>query len=148
MEIKMITPDLNVRRYLNGSKIDRFEVGQMATLNYPNGYGHGTRVHNESVALTTGQQPCVKVSEVREGNNIMRIRKLVPVECLKLMGFTREDYQAMRDIGMTDAQIYHCAGDALCVNVCAMLLGQVLPISEDKLRYIVEQYIEKEIVEK
>ena len=73
----------------------------------------------------------------------MRIRKLVPVECMKLMGFTREDYQAMRDIGMTDAQIYHCAGDSICVNVLAAIIGQTLPISEDKLKFIIEQYIEE-----
>lgn len=73
----------------------------------------------------------------------MRIRKLVPVETMKLMGFTREDYQAMRDIGMTDAQIYHCAGDSLVVPLCAMLYAQMLPISEEKAKFIVERYIDE-----
>ena len=64
----------------------------------------------------------------------MRIRKLVPIECMKLMGFTREDYQAMREIGMTDAQIYHCAGDSIVVNVLVGLIGSLLPISEKELQ--------------
>ena len=39
-EIALITPDLNIRRYLNGNKIDVFKVGQMATTTYPSGYAH------------------------------------------------------------------------------------------------------------
>ena len=73
----------------------------------------------------------------------MRIRKLVPVECLKLMGFTREDYQAMRDIGMTDAQIYHCAGDSIVTTCLIALIGQMLPIEENELKSIIEKYIEE-----
>ena len=73
----------------------------------------------------------------------MRIRKLVPLETCRLMGFTREDYQAMRDIGMSDSQIYHCCGDALVVPLMVLLIGQMIPISEDKLKFITENYIEE-----
>ena len=47
----------------------------------------------------------------------MTIRKLTPKECMKLMGFEEKDYQAMRDIGMSDSQIYHCAGDSI-ITTC------------------------------
>ena len=138
-ELALITPDLNIRRYLNGDKIDIFKVGQMATTTYPNGYAHGPRTHNESIALNTIDKPIVKVRENKE----MRIRKLVPVETAKLMGFTREDYLAMKEIGMTDSQIYHCCGDSLVVPLCAMLIGTLIPISEERLHWIVENYIDE-----
>ena len=73
----------------------------------------------------------------------MRIRKLVPVECMKLMGFTREDYQAMRDVGLSDSQIYHCAGDSIIVSVLMNIFGTMLPISEEELRTITKNYIEE-----
>ena len=73
----------------------------------------------------------------------MRIRKLVPVECMKLMGFTRQDYQTMREIGMTDTQIYHCAGDSIVVNVLVGLIGSLLPISEEELQKGMRDYTEE-----
>ena len=138
-ELALITTDLNIRRYLNGDKIDVFKVGQMATTTYPNGYDHGPRTHNESISLNTIDRPIVKVKE----GEIMRIRKLVPCECVKLMSFTREDYQALRDIGQTDAQIYHEMGDSICVNVLVAIIGALLPISDEKLQQGIRDYIEE-----
>lgn len=72
----------------------------------------------------------------------LRIRKLVPVETTKLMGFERKDYQAMRDIGMSDSQIYHCCGDSIVVTCLMALFGQMLPISENELQQKIENYVE------
>lgn len=138
LEKEMITKDGNIKRYLGSSQIDEFKEGQMATLNYPNGYGHGTRVHNESVALTTGQTPIVK--------NNLRIRKLTPKETVRLMGFTDEDYQAMRDIGMSDAAIYHMAGDSIVVTVLMSIFSQLL-FEDDRHKHIVQDYIKKGVIE-
>ena len=135
MERAMFTEDGNVKRYLDSNIVDKFDNGQMATLNYPNGYGHGTRVHNESVALTTGQQPAIKSN--------LRIRKLVPLECLKLMGFTKSDYDDMRKLGMSDSAIYHIAGDSIITTCLVGLLAQFV---EKDHAPIIEKYIEKEIL--
>ena len=72
----------------------------------------------------------------------LRIRKLVPLETIKLMGFERKDEQAMREIGMTDSAIYHCAGDSIIVTCLMALLGQMLPISENELKEKIENYVE------
>ena len=72
----------------------------------------------------------------------LRIRKLVPCETIKLMGFERKDYQAMRDAEMSDMQIYHCAGDSLVTTVCAMILGQFFSIKEQDLIKKIENYVE------
>ena len=84
--------------------------------------------------MNTIDKPSVKVN--------LRIRKLVPVECVKLMGFERKDYEAMRKIGMSDAQIYHCAGDSLIVPLMAMLIGQLTTIKEEELVSKVNDYVD------
>ena len=145
MEKAMITKDGNIKRYLDSEIVDKFEEGQMATLNYPNGYGHGTRVHNESVALTTGQQPVIKQKVEREKKSVLRIRKIIPLEATKLMGFTKEDYQAMRDIGMSDAAIYHMAGDSIITTCLVGLLNPFVNEEHEHIK-IIEDYVEKEIV--
>lgn len=76
----------------------------------------------------------------------LRIRKLVPIECLKLMGFDEEDYKAMRKAGMTDSQIYHCSGDAIVVPVLMSLFGSLLPINEQDLHRTMNDYIDSLVV--
>ena len=124
----------NIKRYIGSDKVDLFKEGQMATTTFPNGYGHGPRTHNESIALNTIDRPSVKMD--------LRIRKLVPLETMKLMGFERKDYQAMREIGMTDSAIYHCAGDSIITTCLMALFGQMLPISDKDLQQKIEKYVE------
>lgn len=96
------------------------------------------------LCLTIPTNDMTKVALARGGQmNNLRIRKLVPLECLKLMGFEEKDYQAMRDIGMSDSQIYHCAGDSIVVTVLMALFGQLLPISENELQQNIEDYVER-----
>lgn len=53
-------------------------------------------------------------------NNIeynYRIRRLTPRECWRLQGFSDADIDRVKSIGMTDAQMYKQAGNAVTVNV-------------------------------
>ena len=47
----------------------------------------------------------------------IRIRKLTPSECYKLMGFTAEDCQKASDGGVSKTQLYKTAGNSIVVNV-------------------------------
>lgn len=47
----------------------------------------------------------------------VRIRKLTPTECYKLMGFTAEDCQKVSEGGISNAQLYKQAGNSIVVNV-------------------------------
>ena len=78
--------------------------------------------------------------------NSLAIRKLTPFECLKLMGFEKQDYEAMRKIGMTDMQIYHCAGDSIVVSVLMGIFGELLQISdyEEKINGYAERVAKNE----
>jgi len=46
-----------------------------------------------------------------------KIRKLTPLECFRLQGFPDEWYHKCREEGISDTQMYRCAGDAVTVNV-------------------------------
>lgn len=47
----------------------------------------------------------------------IRIRKLTPTECYKLMGFTSEDCRKASEGGISNAQLYKQAGNSIVVNV-------------------------------
>lgn len=108
--------------------------GQMATTTFPNGYGHGPRTHDESVALNTVDRPSVKQN--------LRIRKLTPCECMWLMGFEKEDYEAMVNAGLVDSNIYHIAGDSIVVPTLMSIFSNLIN-DNDTHRGIVENYVDK-----
>lgn len=135
VEKQLFTKDGHIKRYIGSEEIDEFKEGQMATTTFPNGYGHGPRTHNESIALNTIDRPSVKMN--------LRIRKLTPKECMRLMGFEDKDYKAMRDVGMSNSAIYHCAGDSIITTCLMAIFGQLLPISEEELNNNIKEYIER-----
>jgi DNA (cytosine-5)-methyltransferase 1 len=46
-----------------------------------------------------------------------RIRKLTPLECMRLMGFDDEDFYILKENGISNSQIYKMAGNSIVVNV-------------------------------
>jgi len=51
----------------------------------------------------------------------IRIRKLTPRECYKLMGLTFEDCDKATRIGVADTHLYKQAGNGIITNCCALL---------------------------
>jgi len=64
-----------------------------------------------------------------------RIRKLTENECYKLMGFTDEDCQRCKDVGMSKTQLYKQAGNSIVTN-CIELLFEHLYKSQYNPEYI------------
>lgn len=54
-----------------------------------------------------------------------RIRKLTPTECWRLMGWKDQEIQQVKDIGMSDSQMYKQAGNGIVTN-CVELLFEHL----------------------
>ena len=50
-------------------------------------------------------------------NNGLRIRKLTPKECWRLMGFNDEDFEKAKAAPMSNTQLYKQAGNSIVVNV-------------------------------
>ena len=59
-----------------------------------------------------------------EQDNNLAIRKLTPCECLRLMGFSDDDYKAVRF--QSDACLYKQAGNSIVVNVLMAIFNQLL----------------------
>ena len=55
------------------------------------------------------------VEKTQLGN--FRIRKLLPIECFLLQGFTREDFFKVKQVGISDCQCYKQSGNSICVPV-------------------------------
>nr|DAW58819.1 MAG TPA: Cytosine specific methyltransferase [Caudoviricetes sp.] len=119
-QAKMITPDGNVKRYINSDIVDEFKEGQAADISFPNGYNKAKRVHNECPAIngtTTESSFIVK--------NDLRIRKLTPKECWRLMGFSDDDFDKAEKIN-SNTQLYKQAGNSIVVNVLMAIFKQFL----------------------
>lgn len=52
----------------------------------------------------------------------MRIRKLTPLECWRLMGFNDDDFYKAKNAGISDTQLYRQAGNSIVVNVLEKIL--------------------------
>lgn len=58
----------------------------------------------------------------------LRIRKLTPKECFRLMGVKDEDYEKCAE-NQSNASLYHLAGDSIVVNVLMAIFGEMLNVN-------------------
>lgn len=56
----------------------------------------------------------------------MRIRKLTPLSCYRLMGFDDEDFDKAKSAGLSNTQLYKQAGNSIVVNVLEAILTNLL----------------------
>lgn len=75
---------------------------------------------NTANTITTVQ----KDSMIMENNNL-RIRKLTPKECWRLMGFDDVDFDKATQVN-SNAQLYKQAGNSIVVNVLENIFSQML----------------------
>ena len=118
-QAKMITPDGNVKRYIGSDVVDEFKEGQAADISFPNGYNKGPRVHDEcpAINITTTKNSFIVKS--------LRIRKLTPKECWRLMGFDDKDVDILVSNGMSNTQLYKQAGNSIVVDVLVKIFSNL-----------------------
>lgn len=84
-----------------------------------------------SLTLNTMQggnrQPKILIFEFDGEYYYAAIRKLTPLECLRLMGFDDEDYYKLKENKISDTQIYKMAGNSIVVNVIEHILINLIP---------------------
>ncbi|CEP39622.1 putative cytosine-specific DNA methylotransferase [[Clostridium] sordellii] len=56
----------------------------------------------------------------------LKIRKLTPLECWRLMGFTDEDFFKAKKTGISDRQLYKLAGNSIVVAVLEGIFKELL----------------------
>ena len=61
-----------------------------------------------------------------------RIRRLMPLECWRLQAFTDEQFRRVQESGMSDAQLYKLAGNAVTVNVIEAIGRNLLEFDKER----------------
>lgn len=79
--------------------------------------------NNLAISITTCFNPYYKD---RGGKmDTLRIRKLTPKECFRLMGVKDEDFEKIAK-NQSDSSLYHLAGDSIVVNVLMAIFKELL----------------------
>lgn len=75
---------------------------------------------------------CNTLTSVQKDNMAMekagnyRIRKLTPLECWRLMGFSDEDFHKAEKVN-SNSQLYKQAGNSIVKDVLMAIFGQMMP---------------------
>lgn len=77
------------------------------------------------------------ITSVQKDNyvaNSLRIRKLTPKECWRLMGFSDEDFKKAQSAGISNSQLYKQAGNSIVVDVLMAILNNLIGGKDDDTR--------------
>lgn len=99
------------------------EPGGVCDLTYPNSKTRRGRVQecgNICPTLTAASQDIVNIDKN------YRVRKLTPLECWRLMGFSDEDFYKAKNSGVSNSQLYKQAGNSIVVNVLEGIFENLL----------------------
>ena len=98
------------------------------------------RPHQKRGCVQHGMVQTLKTS----GNDVgvvtksLRIRKLTPLECFRLMGFSDEDFNKI--VGISNTQLYKMAGNSIVVNVLVHIFKSLFEALEtNEHKEIIEQ---------
>ena len=62
----------------------------------------------------------------------LKIRKLTPKECWRLMGVSDEDFEKAKNIPTSNTQLYKQAGNSIVVNVLEKIFINLLKRTSNK----------------
>lgn len=107
-------------RTANRMGYDMARGGDCIDLAYPKSKTRRGRVgHGVSKTIATGDTMGTLTED-------MRIRKLTPRECWRLMGFSDEDFDKAKAAGISDTQLYKQAGNSIVVDVLMAIFKELL----------------------
>jgi DNA (cytosine-5)-methyltransferase 1 len=98
--------------------------GGVADLAYPSSTLRRGRVQGYGQICPTLTTDCslYKIERTDSMNTEdWQIRKLTPTECFRLQGFTDEDVEKCRAVGVSNSQLYKQAGNSITTNVIELL---------------------------
>ena len=107
------------------------EIGGVADLSYPESTTRRGRVQGNgqiSPTLTTENIPSVLEKWIWEIDGeiyLIRIRKLTPRECWRLMGFYDSDFDKAQEVN-SNTQLYKQAGNSIVVNVLEAIFKNLM----------------------
>ena len=115
----MLEDEVDEKYYLTNSMIEYLEHGKYKSA----------KVSSKLKQTDTGI--CPTLDTMQGGNRQpfvnfnLRIRKLTPKECWRLMGFDDEDFEKASKVN-SNSQLYKQAGNSICVPVLEAILKELL----------------------
>lgn len=108
------------------------KCGGVADLSFPQSKTRRGRVQDKgNVCPTITTEP----NGLHRIETQYRIRKLTPLECWRLMGFSDEDFRKAEEVN-SNSQLYKQAGNSIVKNVLIAIFGQMIPGKENFYREI------------
>lgn len=111
-----------------------------------NKFEYGKPLNLDLYNRTTSENSQTLTDGIHNSNEYfdgLRIRKLTPKECFRLMGFEDSDYDSVRNAGLSDSAIYHCAGDSIVTTVLVSIFSRMVSDDKDYGHKVIKQYVEK-----
>src|SRR5699024_7154015 len=99
-------------RALSRKGYEECKYNGVANLSFPKTLKNGRVIQNGDVSPTLTTTPGVRRLE-----SLIRIRRLTPLECFRLMGFSDVDFWKAKEAGVSDSQLYKQAGNSIVVDV-------------------------------
>lgn len=120
-------------------------MGLSPTLNTMQGGGREPKIIIKGSVGKCGQRSrvydpdgicsCLTATDYKDPVRVIvdyEIRKLTPLECWRLMGFTDEDFYKAKNAGISNTQLYKQAGNSIVVTVLESLFKNLLELQEVK----------------
>ncbi|ALS22145.1 DNA cytosine methyltransferase [Paenibacillus naphthalenovorans] len=79
------------------------------------------------------RQPKIILVKKSDKYYFVSIRKLTPLECIRLMGFDDEDYIKLKNKKISNSQIYKMAGNSIVIDVVEAILKQLFIHNNEKV---------------
>jgi DNA (cytosine-5)-methyltransferase 1 len=117
----VLEPTVKIKQATKEGHID-CKLGGVADLSYP-------KIKTRRGRVKDNGDTCPTLTATETGicriETPYRIRKLTPLECWRLMGFTDDDFHKAESVN-SNTQLYKQAGNSICVPVLEAIFKQLL----------------------
>jgi DNA (cytosine-5)-methyltransferase 1 len=87
------------------------------------------------------REPCILTKDT-----VLKIRRLIPKECWKLMGFASTDIQKAMNIGISDTQLYKQAGNSIITYCIKLLMEHIYKAQFDNTYICYDEYVTTKLI--
>jgi DNA (cytosine-5)-methyltransferase 1 len=110
------------------------KIGGVADLSYPESKTRRGRVQEDGDICPTITATQTNICKIESA---YRYRRLIPLECFRIMGFKDEDFYKAKSVGISDVQLYKQAGNSIVPDVLYYILIELykaMPYLFDDMR--------------
>lgn len=116
--------------------------------NLKNTESFGGNPHTGRVYSSDGISPCLNTMQggglepkILQSEDY-KIRKLTPLECWRLMGFSDTDFYAAKSVGISNAQLYKQVGNSIVVTVLEAIFRKLFLKKHNKKQGIIAEQMQ------